>query len=120
MDVAGEHDVRRAHARVRRIDALAYTRRVDRKRRRLLENAHALRLGIGRQPERVIERMDVEGVGVVDGGEIAHTGQLFAHPRRGPRLDLSADPAQSLDAPAYSIVIVGLGNVQPPGDWIDA
>ena len=57
---AGEHHVAGAHRGVRRRDALAHAGRIDRERGRVLEDARAVLLGIGREAERVVERMDVE------------------------------------------------------------
>ena len=62
FDIAGEHDLRGAQPRRRRDDALAHARRIDRQRRRVLEDARARLLGQRGKAECVIERMDVEGV----------------------------------------------------------
>ena len=85
------------------------------KRRRMLEDAHARALGIGRQTERIIERIDVEGVRIMNGAEIARVRQRLAHPLGRPGLAFGADPAQPLGIVAHALVAVGLGNVQPAG-----
>ena len=120
MDVGGEHDMGRAHARVRRVDALAHAAGVDRERRRFLEDAHAGLFRLVGEAERVIERMDVKGVWIMQRAEIARIGQLLAHARGRPRFHLGADPAQPFGVPAHGVVIIGLGDVQPPRHRIDA
>ena len=62
MDTAGEHDMGGADAAARRLDSLAHAVRIDRHRRRMLENMRpGLLRAAPREPERVIEGMQVEG-----------------------------------------------------------
>ena len=68
-----------AHRGVRRRDALAHAGRIDRERRRVLEDARAVLLGIGREAERVIERMDVERCREMQRLKIVRAAQHFAH-----------------------------------------
>ena len=112
--------MRRTHARAGRVDALANAGGIDRDRRRFLEDARAGSLRIGRQTERVIERMNVDGAGKMQRAEIALVRQHLAHALRRPGLDIGADPAQPLDLAADLVAIVGLRDMQPAGNRIDS
>ena len=119
LHIAGQHHVTGADAALRRDDTLAHAGRVDRQRRRVLENARARLFGQLRQAERVIERMNVEGSGEMHGVEIALVGKLRPHLGRRPHFGVGAEPAQALDPGARRLRAVGLVDMQPaigPGD----
>ena len=59
------------HVALRRIDALAHARGIDRQRRRVLEDARAGLLRRRREPERVIARVNLERAGQMHGLKIA-------------------------------------------------
>ena len=93
MNIAGEHNLRSAYTAVRSDDTLAHARRIERDRRRLLKNACAGFFGECRKSERIVVRVDVKSLPVMDRAEISRAGQLLPNSFRGPELDVGADPA---------------------------
>ena len=91
MDVAGQHDMAGAHARGRRGDPLAHAVDVDRQRRGVLEDARSRRFRRFREPERIVERMDVEGARQMQGVEVVIALEHVAHALGRPALDLGAE-----------------------------
>ena len=72
-------------------DALAHAFDVDRQRRRILEDARARRFRRLGEPERIVERMDVEGARQMHGVEIMLAPEHVAHALGRPALDLGAE-----------------------------
>src|SRR5262252_4348582 len=100
MDVAGKHDMAGAHARGRRDDPLAHAFGVDRERRGVLEDARPRRFRQFRQPERVVERMDVKCARQMHGVEVVIGLERLADALGRPGLDLGAElssPLSTLD-----------------------
>ncbi len=120
LHVAGQHHMGGAQAALRRHDALAHAGRIDRERRCILENAGAGVFGQRRQAERIVERMNMKRLRKMHGVEVAPVHQLLAHLRRRPHLGVGADPAQTLDIGFDRVGVVGLVDVQPAGDLLDA
>ena len=91
MDVAGQHHMRRADARMRGDDALSHAGRIDLQHRRILEDARAGGFRRGRKPERIVERMQAEAARIMQPVKIARRMQRLAHPLGRPRLDRHAE-----------------------------
>ncbi len=87
--------MRRAHAAIGRDDTLAHTGRIKRHRRRLLENARAGFFGECRKPQRIVVRIDVKGLPVMNRAEISRAAQLLPDSFRRPEFDIGADPAHA-------------------------
>ncbi len=121
MDVAGEHDMAGTHPGGRRDDALAHAFDVDRQRRRVLEQARARRLRRLRQPERIVERMDVKGARPMQGVEVVVALEHLAHALGRPALDVGAELlAVELQVGQNLVAVVDLGHLEPAGHRGDA
>ena len=121
VNVARQHDMAGAHARVRRRDPLAHALDVDRERARVLEDARAAQLRRRRQPERVIERMDVKGARQMQRVEIMVGLEHLAHALGRPALDLVPELLTvELEIGHHLIAVVGLRHFEPAADRIDA
>ena len=72
-------------------DALAHAGRIDRERGRVLEDARAVLLGVGREAERIVERMDVERLREMQRLEILRAAQHLAHLIGRPGLHVGAE-----------------------------
>src|ERR1700694_468674 len=88
MRIAGEDDMRGAHAPVRGGHALANARRIDRQSRRVLENPRSSRFRSGGQSQRVIERVDMESVGKMNRMKVAPRLELRSDELRRPEIDV--------------------------------
>ncbi len=121
MDVAGKHDMAGAHARGRRDDPLAHAFDVDCERRRILEDARSRRFCEFRQPERIVERMDVKCARQMHGVEVVIGLEHLAHALGRPGLDLGAELLTvKLDRRRHLLAVVDLGCFEPAGDRRDA
>ena len=108
------------HAGGRRGDALAHAFGIDRERRRVLEDARARRFRRLRQPERIVERMDVKRARQMQGVEIVIGLEHLAHALGRPALDLGAEfLAVELHIRQDLIAVVDLGDLEPAGDRRD-
>ena len=110
-----------AHARGRGDDPLAHAFDVDCERRRVLEDARSRRFCEFRQPERIVERMDVKCARQMHGVEIVIGPELLPHALGRPGLDLGAEllPVE-LNLGQHLIAVVDLGRLEPAGDRRDA
>src|SRR5262249_54761361 len=91
VNVAGEHDVIRAHASGRRRDALADPGGVDLPRAGLFDNLRARLFRCRRQAEGIVQRMTMESAREVETLEV---GRAMASPSPllgRPRFDLGAE-----------------------------
>ncbi len=80
----------------------------------MLENARSGLLGAAGQTERVVERMNVKGVRVVDGVKIAVAAQDLAHAFGRPALDRSVEfLSEHADERDHLVAFVHLGDVEP-------
>src|SRR5262249_39895873 len=73
-----------------------------------------------RESKRIVEWIYVEGLPVMHGAEISRTVQLIADAVHGPKLNVRADPAHTLDFAAKFMGVVGLRYMQPAIDELDA
>src|SRR6516225_6892447 len=113
MGVAGEHNLARANAARRRGDALAYPGRIDRKRLRMLEDAHPCRLRSICQAQRVVQGMDVKRVRKMERMKIMVGLEHFAHALDRPTFDLGSKLAVELDVGQHLVAVVDLGDFEP-------
>ena len=81
----------RPHQSAGRLHALAHARRVDADRLRVLENPRAVFFRVGREAERVIERMNLKCLREMNGLEIIRAAQHLAHLIGRPSLDVGAE-----------------------------
>ena len=113
MDVAGEHDMRGAQARLRRDDALADSRRIDRDHRRVLEDPRA---GLSRQHGEAMDiaaAVDLERFWIIHAVEIALGLQFGAHAIDLPALDLGIEIlGQHLQPADQPVADVDVGDFQ--------
>ena len=108
------------HAGGRRGDALAHAFGVDRERRCVLEDARARRFRHLRQPERIVERMDVKRARQVQGVEVVVGLEHLAHALGRPALDLGPEfLAIELHIRQDLIAVVDLGDFEPAGNRRD-
>ena len=103
----------RPQPRLRRDDAFAHTRRVERQYRRVLEHARAGTLRGGGKAERIIQRMNVDSPRIVDGVKVTFAAQHGAHPVGRPTLDLTTELADKPGEAREFVAVVGLGDVKP-------
>ena len=120
LHIAGEHHVVGAQPRSRRDDAFSHPRRIDRQRRRALENARAVAFRRRRQRQRVIERMDGDRLEIIDGVIVALAVQHRAHALGRPAFDLAAQIVEEPHQAQKLVAVVDLGHVEPAGLRIDA
>ena len=113
MDVAGKHDMRGAQARLRRDDALADPRRIDRDHRRVLEDPRA---GLSRQHRQAVDiaaAVDLERLRIIHAVEIAPGFQLGAHAVDLPALHLGVEIlGQHLQPADQRIADIDIGDFQ--------
>src|SRR4029077_2301785 len=120
LHIAGEHHVVGAQPRARGDDAFAHACRIDRQRRRTFENPRAVAFRGGRERERVIERVDGDGVEIIDSVIVARTVQYRAHALGRPAFDLAAEIVEEPPQAQKLVAVVDLGDVEPAGLRIDA
>ena len=87
--------MRRAYAAIGRDNTLAYASRIKRHGRRRLEYARAGFFGECRKPERIVVRINVKGLPVMNRVEISRAAQLLPDPFRRPEFDVGTDPAHA-------------------------
>ena len=113
LDIAAQHHMVGAQPRVWRDDALAHAGRIDGQSRGVLEDVGTGALGSRRQAQRIIERVDIDRAGKMDGVKVALAAQRCAHLLGRPALDLDAEFAEEPGETREHIAVVDLGDVKP-------
>ena len=120
MRPAGKHDVGGTHPAIGRIDALSNARRVDRQCGRPFEQSRTRRFGRRRKTERIIERMDMEGVRQMGRLEIDRCSQHVAHLLGRPHVGVGREfNAEHCDMTQHGVFVVDPRHGEPALDRLD-
>ncbi len=111
----------RPHQAAGGLHALAHPGGIDADRACVLKNPRAMFFRVGGKAERVIERMNVEGLREVQPLEIVRAAQHLTHLVGRPRLDVRAEiDAQHRGMLEQFRLIVGAADREPPLARLDA
>src|SRR5689334_17462113 len=113
MHIAREDDVGRTQSRRCSDDALADAGRIDARDDGILEQPDARALGGLGKPTRVVQAMQMERLGMVDGMKIVRRAQGLAHTLSLPGLHLGAKIlAEQLQPSSQAIALLDARNLQ--------